>query len=252
MKKYFYIATFILPVLLHIMIVRAEVVINGTRIVFEAKDSDKTVQLKSNASNPLLIQVWLDTGNPESQPGDVNVPFVITPPVVRMDAGKGQALRILKNDVTSLPQDRESLFWFNLLEIPPKPTEQIAANDNMMQIAFRTRIKMFYRPSNLAISPLDAYQRVTFSLSKSSAIKIRNNTPYFITFTKVEIKTAKNSEVIAFVNKFPEHMVSPGGQLELPIVNKRGGNLVGARIFYTVINDYGGDTVNEQILENRI
>ncbi|SQB40602.1 putative chaperone protein EcpD [Citrobacter koseri] len=60
----------------------ADVVINGTRIVFNAKDKESTVQLKNRGNNPYLLQIWMDDGNPNAKPGEITVPFLIAPPVV--------------------------------------------------------------------------------------------------------------------------------------------------------------------------
>lgn len=50
---------------------------------------------------------------------------------------------------SALPQDRESLFWFNVLEIPPKSKAKEGESLNQLQLAFRTRIKLFFRPDGL-------------------------------------------------------------------------------------------------------
>lgn len=52
--------------------------------------------------------------------------------------------------MNTLPQDRESLFYFNLREIPPK-----SSKPNTLQLALQTRIKLFYRPAPLAVNPND-------------------------------------------------------------------------------------------------
>lgn len=251
MNKPFFSFGFLLPALFCMAAAHADVVINGTRIVFEAKDKETVVQLKNNGKSPLLVQSWLDTGNPKSRPGEIKTPFVITPPVIRIEPGKGQALRVLKIG-EQLAQNKETLFWFNVLEIPPKPKQQLAAGENLMQLAFRSRVKMFYRPDNLGMSSQEAYKKLKFSLTNNGTLKVVNTTPYFITFKDIQFKQAKNSPVLANVENFPERMVSPGGELVLPVSKKGKGNLAGASVFYTVINDYGGDTVNEQILGNNI
>ena len=80
----------------------ADVVINGTRIVFNAKDKESTIQLKNRGNNPYLLQIWMDDGNPNAKPGEITVPFLIAPPVVRIDPAKGQAVRIMATN-PSLP-----------------------------------------------------------------------------------------------------------------------------------------------------
>ncbi|HHD7462689.1 TPA: fimbria/pilus periplasmic chaperone [Klebsiella oxytoca] len=224
----------------------AEVVINGTRIVFNANEKETAVQLKNNGKNPYLLQLWMDDGNPKSRPGEANVPFMITPPIVRIEPNKGQAVRIMAN-APELPQDRETLFWFNMLEVPPKPTAKINAGDNLLQLAFRTRIKFFYRPANLKPEPLTAYKNLKFDLANTNLI-ITNDSPYFITFNKLEIRKTKSSEILASVDKFSQRMIEPKGKITLPLTVKKPTQMSSGTLYYSVINDYGGESNNEQIL----
>lgn len=45
-----------------------------------------------------------------------------------------------------LPKDRESLFLFNILEIPSINSD----NENHLQIAVKSKLKLFYRTSELS------------------------------------------------------------------------------------------------------
>lgn len=225
----------------------AEVVINGTRIVFEAQEKEFTVQLKNKGKVPYLLQTWIDNGNPKSRPNEVKVPFIILPPIVRIDPTKGQSVRI---HVTSnnLPTDRESLFWFNVLEVPPK----VSNNDNYLLFALRSRIKLFYRPSQLKLSPFDAYKKLDFALNKNLII-INNPSPYYITFSKIEVREPKTNNVIALVEKFSQRMIEPYGEIKIPLsIKLKSGmiNSTNSTLFYSVINDFGGETENEKKLQN--
>ncbi|WP_251677901.1 fimbria/pilus periplasmic chaperone [Escherichia coli] len=66
--------------------------------------------------------------------------LLLPPPINRVDPGKGQTLRVTFTDLP-LPTDRESVFWLNVLEIPTRYEPK--SNDNYLQVAFRTRIKLF-------------------------------------------------------------------------------------------------------------
>ncbi len=96
---------------------------------------------------PSLTQVWVDDGRVQNQPEKDAAPFIVLPPIVRIEPGKGQSWRLVFNG-SRLPQDRESLFWFNLLDIPPEPKN--GKTDNYLQLAIRSRIKLFYRPAGVA------------------------------------------------------------------------------------------------------
>ena len=97
----------------------AGIVIDGTRVVYPAAKREVTVNVRNNTEKPSLVEAWLDTGNADSKPGEVKVPFALTPPVFRLDPTKGQSLRLVYTR-DPLPNDRESLFWLNVLDIPPR------------------------------------------------------------------------------------------------------------------------------------
>lgn len=108
---------------------------------------------------PSMVQVWIDRGDPNSRADTANAPFLVTPPLVRIDPNKGQAFRVVFTGA-ELPKDRESIFWFNLLDVPPLPKD---ADANVMQVAYRSRIKLFYRPEGLAGNPVKAAESLTWA-----------------------------------------------------------------------------------------
>jgi len=110
---------------------------------FPSNEREVSVKLSNEGEAPGLVQAWVDNGDIDSSPESAKAPFVLTPPVFRVDPKKGQTMRLLYTR-EPLPDDRESVFWLNLLEVPPKP--QDAEDSNFLQMAFRTRIKIFYRP----------------------------------------------------------------------------------------------------------
>ena len=93
---------------------KADIVISGTRIVYTQSSKDVVVNLDNHGTKPLLVQTWLDDGRDGVNPQELKLPFIITPPVSRIDPKKGQSVRITYTG-TPLPQDRESCsgstFW---------------------------------------------------------------------------------------------------------------------------------------------
>ena len=140
----------------------ADIVISGTRIIYPQSSKDVVVNLDNHGTKPLLVQTWLDDGRDGVNPEELKLPFIITPPVSRIDPKKGQSVRITYTGIP-LPQDRESLFWFNVLEIPPKSKAADKENLNQLQLAFRTRIKFFYRPDGLKGSAGEAAEHLTWT-----------------------------------------------------------------------------------------
>ncbi|KAF0655380.1 hypothetical protein L245_07005, partial [Salmonella enterica subsp. enterica serovar Worthington str. BCH-4719] len=64
-------------------------------------------------------------------------------PVIRVAANSGQQLKI-KKLANNLPGDRESLFYLNVLDIPPNSDEN--KDKNIIKFALQNRIKLIYRP----------------------------------------------------------------------------------------------------------
>jgi chaperone protein EcpD len=61
----------------------------------------------------------------------------------------------------TLPADRESVFWFNMLELPQKSNAE-----NKLTFAVRTRIKVFYRPKALKGDPTEYMAGVSWKVVK--------------------------------------------------------------------------------------
>lgn len=214
----------------------ASVVITGTRVIFNAAQGEATVRLTNDNSRPALVEAWIDDGDINSTPDSAHTPFLITPPLFRMDPNKDQSLRILfVQGAKPLPGDRESVFWLNVLEIPPKPSDPEYSGKNYLQFAIRSRIKFFYRPAKLPGDPLAAPDRLSFKAlaGQGSALEIHNPTPYYITISSLSLG----------VNPKPiegaEGMVAPFGDLRLPLKGTAQAPAAGTPIVFTTINDYG-------------
>ena len=114
----------------------AGVIIGGTRVIYSEGNKDVSISVENPDKIPYLIQSWID-GIDEKKQSD----FTITPPLFRLNPEKTNALRIFLTE-NKLPQDKESLFWLNIKTIPA--TER---TENSLQIAFKTQMKLIYRPS---------------------------------------------------------------------------------------------------------
>ncbi|GAB5094651.1 fimbrial chaperone [Caballeronia sp. HLA56] len=212
----------------------ASVVIAGTRVVFNQSDSEVTVKLTNNGKLPGLTKVWMDKGDPNIKPDAIDVPFTITPPIMRIDPSKSQTLRIMSTG-EPLPADKESIFYLNVLEVPPKPTGD-EASANQLQLAFRTRIKFFYRPSGLKGQATDAPGQIVWHLKHDggkNSIEASNPTQYHVSFDRVQVSNG------ASASEFTDGgMVGPGESRAFPLKGEVPAN--STKIRYTAINDYGG------------
>ncbi|WP_422526321.1 molecular chaperone [Serratia fonticola] len=214
--------------------VQANVVISGTRLIYPAKEREITVKTTNMGKEPSMVQVWIDRGDPNSRADTANAPFLVTPPLVRIDPNKGQAFRVVFTG-ESLPKDRESLFWFNLLDVPPLPKD---ADANVMQVAYRTRIKLFYRPDGLAGNPVKAAESLTWTRGASSkgstVLQVRNNSAFYVSLASVSLKSGTSS-----VKTDGGYTLAPFSTQDVTL--KGAGTLPAgqADLTYSWVNDYG-------------
>ena len=210
----------------------SSVVIGSTRVIYNEGKREVQVQLKNNGDKPFLIQNWIDIGNADSLPTGVSVPFVTSPPISRIEAGEGALLRIFLNDTEKvLSRDIESVFWLNVLAAPPKVKSN--EDNNQLQIAFRTRIKLFYRPQGLSDERLlDVPQKLVVTKSDRGLL-VTNPSEFHISIAHILLENS--------ISKFrtESKMISPKSSALFEFEEDVNfDNYRKAELFY--INDFGG------------
>lgn len=225
----------LLTLSLFVSAANASVLIAGTRVVFPAENGEVTVRMTNDSTHPALVEAWIDDGDSTSTPDKINVPFLVTPPLFRMEAHKDQSLRIIATS-PHVPADRESLFWLNVLEIPPKPTAEEAAGKNLVQLAIRSRLKFFYRPANLPGDPLKAPAQLTWKAvadGQGYALEIHNPTAYHVTIIRLSLNIGGKQYTGDL------GMVDPFGMLRLSVKGLAQAPATGTPVAYDIANDYG-------------
>jgi len=224
---------------------QANIVIEATRVIYEQGTQGQIVQLTNRGDQPALVQSWVDSGNTESTPEDSQAPFVVLPPITRVEADRGQALRIrFTGTPQALPSDEESVFWLNVLDVPPSlGAERADRNKNYLQFAIRSRIKLFYRPQGLPGDPRKAPGALEWSLtsepSGAPALRVHNPTAYHVTLTAVQLGASGASLVPR------SRMLAPGASHRWVLGTPPAG---GARVRYESINDFGAATRHDATL----
>ncbi|WP_371917599.1 molecular chaperone [Pseudomonas sp. Irchel 3H3] len=209
--------------------------ITGTRVVYEADQKEISVKLNNNGTQPALTQSWIDTGSVESTPTSSKAPFLLSPPVARIDPAKGQTLRVMFTGAP-LIQDKESVFWLNVLEIPPKP--QGAGDVNTLQMAFRSRIKLFYRPTGLVGTASEAMEQVQWQLVSASngqglALQAFNPSAFHVSLIELD--------VVVGAQRAPSEdgMIAPGETRQFLLPTLKARPTGPAQVEFSAINDYG-------------
>lgn len=202
--------------------VHAGIVIYGTRVIYPAEKSEITLQLMNQEQNASLVQAWIDDGNTSLPPEKIQVPFLLTPPVVRVPGNSGQQLKIKKMPNT-LPKNKESLFYLNVLDIPPNNPAN--AGKNVIKFAMQNRIKLFYRPSGIAPVNSETFKKIVLSRNGKGFI-IKNDNANWVTVAEIKIGSVKINDKSVMVAPFSSEPVmvksSNANQYKLTIINDYG------------------------------
>lgn len=206
---------------------QAAVALDRTRAIITGDDKSISLNISNeNKQLPYLAQGWIENDKGEK----ISEPFTVLPPVQRIEPGAKSQVKIQAlASAAALSQDRESVFYFNLREIPPKSDKA-----NTLQLALQTRIKLFYRPKNIIPTSEQAsnpwQEKITLT-RQGDKYNVTNPTPYYVTI--VDAATKIGGKTVA---GFDPVMVAPKNSQIL------GGsaNALGSQPVLTYINDYGG------------
>lgn len=200
--------------------------VDRSRLVYNEGEPSVSLSVTNrNERDPYLAQGWLENEKEEKISG----PLMVLPPVQRVEAGAKTRVRIQAlADISKLPKDRESVFYFNLREIPPKSDKP-----NTLTLAMQTRLKVFYRPQGLKVDPMiDTVPGTeTLTLEKSGdRYTINNPTPYHFSF--VEVRPSLTGRGLENVEPM---MVAPKSRAVLNVSAARLGNSP----VLMFVNDFG-------------
>lgn len=172
--------------------VYAGIVASSTRLIMTQQQPSLSVILANTNDYPIMVQTWIDDGSPDSTPEKASAPFIPLPAVFRMQPGAVQGLRVInKQDerLRALPADRESVFWLNLYEIPPKNPKILRA-DVHVAMAMNTQMKVFYRPVSLVGAPDNIIDKLQFSLIKNGdhySLRCHNKSAFHASFGQMTL-----------------------------------------------------------------
>ena len=205
----------------------AAIGLDRTRVVFDGSKEAVSMNITNNNTQlPYLAQGWIE----DEQGNKITSPLIVLPPVQRLEPGKKSQVKVQALPaVKSLPQDRETVYYFNLREIPPRSDKA-----NSLQIALQTRIKLFYRPASIVPSQQersDPWQKQLILTREADDFQVNNPTPYYITL--IDARCSKEGKTSP---GFEPLMVPPKGTLKLGV----SAAALGSKPWLTYVNDYGG------------
>lgn len=197
---------------------QASITVGGTRLIYNASENEASLPVSNTQDGvPYLIQSWVEL----SENSEGQVPFIVTPPLFRLDAGHENTLRIIYTGEKKLPENRESVFWLNVKSIP----SMTRSDENRLLIAVKTRMKLFYRPALLASELAgEAWEKLKFE-PRGEHLLIINPTPFYVSLYSLKVGDKSISQP-PMISPFSSETVSGSGK----------------QVTWKAINDFGGVT----------
>ncbi|MDF7206065.1 molecular chaperone [Proteus mirabilis] len=195
----------------------AGVIISGTRVIYNEGNKNVSINVKNPDKMPYLIQSWIDGFEEKKQSK-----FTITPPLFRLNPDKENTLRIFLTE-EGLPSDQESLFWLNIKTIPA--TEK---TENSLQIAFKTQMKLIYRPKSLKDVNFEEEQKKLSWSKERGKVIVYNPTPYFMNFQTIKFN-GKLVDDVSYAKPFSTKSFDINDNNEHGLIS------------WELINDYGAN-----------
>lgn len=177
--------------------------VDQSRYIFEGDKEAVSIVVENASPKTYGGQTWIEN----IKETDLRPTFVVTPPFFKVAGNGKQVLRVIKA-LEQMPEDKESIYWVSLQEIPPKNP------DGGLSVALRTKVKLLYRPAIL----MDGRKNAETGLSIKTAngeTQLVNTTPYIFAIADV---LGESDASIPFNEKQHETlaMFTPGDMVTLP------------------------------------
>lgn len=200
-----------------------------TRVIYNLDSSGETLRVINGQDYPMLVQSEVLTEDQKSR-----APFVVTPPLFRLDGLQSSRLRVVRTG-GNFPSDRESLQWLCVKGIPPKADDQWAETQDkkkqvgkvslQVQVSVSSCIKLFVRPPSVKGHPDDVAGNVEWK-KVGDTLKGSNPTPFYINLSELKVggKDVQDRHYIAPFSSYD--YVLPSGATD--------------KVKWNIITDYGG------------
>ncbi|ELI7922741.1 fimbrial biogenesis chaperone [Yersinia enterocolitica] len=211
------------------------------RVIYpESEKKGVTLTAYNKSAAPYLMQSWIQpvdlaTGNVDmGNVGGSIMPFIVTPPLARLEANNELTLRIRRNG-EALPTDRESVFFISMKAIPAQQATDKNASTGQIALTVVSNMKLFFRPQGLAKRAVaDMASQLRFS-RQGNVLIAKNPTPYWLTFSRLHIGTSALDKTQLRL------MVPPKGQQQYRLPDSTSGE-----VSWQLIDEDGWDTPVKQ------
>lgn len=170
-----------------------------TRLVYPQQSKNIALQLHNDAATAAVAQVWLERERSDEcrlpNAGRQRLPFVLEKATVAVAAEGTTTVRItyLPQHGPPLPTAQESVFYLNVLDIPPVFAGSLARNE--LQMALCSRIKLFFRPTGLTGEDATTAAGALRWRRDPQGLTAHNPSPFHVSYTGLQWAGGGNAAV---------------------------------------------------------
>lgn len=195
--------------------------LDRTRIIYNEVDKGANIVVtNTDKKDPFLAQAWIEN----IEEAKVEEPLIALPMLQRINAHEAKQVKITTFGNTELlPKDRESMFYLNILGVPPK-----GKAENAVEFVIQSKLRVFFRPKGLELSSEEANKlQSKLNISRQGQqLLIENPTAYYVYIKNINSSSApaENSSILLAPFETKMH------QLRLKSFNN---------VMLGYVNDYG-------------
>lgn len=213
---------------------QSSIEINKDKFIFIESINQETIEINNKTNSDYFIQNWITHYDKEN---NNEIPFIITPPLIKMGKDETFSLKILKTDKIK-EENKETLYRINIKRIPILSNSE--SNKNILHVSLNSVYNLIYRPVSIEKDAKDAYKKIEFLKNKNNEFIINNPTPYFITLSSIsyeDILTITESKTLPPFKKYnTKKEISGNGIVKWKTFNQYGIEI--EAVDKEVINDY--------------
>ncbi|EKM3981588.1 fimbria/pilus periplasmic chaperone [Salmonella enterica] len=207
------------------------VTLGAARVIYPLNGNGVSLSVTNPQDIPVLVKssVLDETMKKEA-------PFIITPPLFRLDGGQRNSLNITRTG-GDYPADRESINWICVQGIPPEPDSVWGGDEKQgsdkkkvstsVQLIIGSCIRMFVRPESLSGNPVSVADKVSWKVTGKTLTAV-NPTPFYMSVSSLTFNGAKLKMARSYIPPFAEEKIA------LP-----SGAAAKGTLKWEVIGDYG-------------
>lgn len=202
------------------------ITLGATRVIYNEGKKQETIKITNkNERAQYLVQSWVSDSNNSNE---TNKSFITTPPVFALKGNSTGTIRMVALKTDGLPKDRESVFYLNVKTIPAirKNSKEDEEVSGRLIITTKSVLKLFYRPKAIVNPDQKSMYDNVVGVIKNNKTYLKNNTPYYITATRMLID-GKAREDNFFIKPFTEEIIYNG---------------MAKNAKFKIVNDFGGIT----------